>query len=109
MTKQQLNRIDFTEVGKKFGFKKSAVLREIETAKWEPVKGNKPFMQACAIQEAINQLRIPKVSMVAVHSGIGSYGLYGIRAHYKQGQVDIFIGDDGTSIAPVCMVRYFDK
>ena len=72
---------------------------------WEP-RLRLPFMQGWAIQAAIKEYRIPRVSHVAIATaGItqDGYGLVGVRGHYSGGrqQVDIWFMDDGMSLTPI--------
>jgi hypothetical protein len=84
-----------------------------DSLKWEPVTGSKPFAQGEAIKAAIQQLRIPKVSEVALH-GVwedpgergSAYGVYGIRGHYKNGTAEVFIIDSGVGITVLCSDLY---
>ena len=98
---------DFTEVGSRYSTgKMGRIGREIESLEWhEARKGLElPMMQGIGIGEAIKQLGLPKVSHVAYNGCIfGSYGFYGIRAHYKNADVDVFVIDSGTDITVTCM------
>jgi hypothetical protein len=68
------------------------------------------FMPGEAINSAIRELEIPKVSKVAIGSidcpgrngEDGFYpGLYGIEGNYKDGRARVYILDTGTSVTPV--------
>lgn len=76
---------------------------------WLPIVGTRlslSFMAGEAIKVAIEQLKIPNVTHVAVCNDLAPLGFYGIRAHYapqRRTRVDIFIIDAGDSCAPVVM------
>jgi hypothetical protein len=59
-------------------------------------------MPGLGIQGAIREYRIPKVSHIAISHEMAPYGLYGIRGHYKNADVDIFLVDSGCEIIPIC-------
>ena len=98
-------RRDYTKIGEKEGFTRDAINRGIDTiTEWIELRGKTslPMMQGMAIQAAIKQLHLPKVSHVAVFGGFGDgYGLYGIKAHYKNADVTLYIADSGTEVIPV--------
>lgn len=96
-------KLDWTEKGDRFHFDHAQVITEIERMDWEPSSGLKPFCQGHALHALIHELRIPKVTHVALHGGIGAISILGIRAHYRQGEVDIYAGDDGLTVTPICM------
>ena len=54
------------------------------------------------IKVMIKQLRIPKVYELAVSRDLAPYGLYGIKARYKNGSAEIFAVDTGVAIVMVC-------
>ena len=67
-------------------------------------------MPGAGINECIRELRIPRVSAVAVGSlvapaddaGEGFYpGLYGIEGNYSNGRVRVHVIDAGTFLRPV--------
>jgi len=100
--------IEFIEIGKKHTQGNEEIVKEnILSAEWEAVEKGKsyPFSQGMAIDEAIKQFRIPKVTHVSLYGVFSGLGLYGIRAHYKDEEVDIFFVDDGVSITPIASHR----
>lgn len=73
----------------------------LDSLDWEPLITGKqyPMMPAHGVMESIKQLRIPKVSHIAIgcHE-MAPFGLYGIRGHYKNGMAEIFLLDRGHDI-----------
>jgi hypothetical protein len=85
---------------------RGAVCRAIDRLQWMeiPKEGTLEvaMMPGLGIKESIKELRIPKVSHIAISSALAPYGFYGIRAHYKNGDAEIFLIDVGSNITPVC-------
>ena len=50
------------------------------------------------MKEVIKELRIPKVSHVAYSHEMAPYGLMGVKAHYKNGDANVFMVDEGSNI-----------
>jgi len=65
---------------------------------WQSIKGglDMPALPGLGIKAAIKELRLPKVSHVADSAALAPYGLYGIRANYKDGRADVYLMDLGT-------------
>ena len=57
-----------------------------------------PLMPGEGIASAIRELRLPKVSHVAVSNEMAPYGLYGVRARYKNGVAYVYLCDEGSNI-----------
>jgi hypothetical protein len=85
---------------------RAIVERAINNLDWiEIPKGGKlevAAMPGLNISAAIQQLRVPKVSHIAISSDLAPYGFYGLRAHYKNGDAEIFLVDCGSNVTPVC-------
>lgn len=108
-------RRDYTQIGEKEGYTRGAIDAGILSIEdWIPttrITGESvslPMMQGMAINEAISQLKLPKVSEVAIFGDITSgsghaYGLYGIKCEYKNEFVTVYIADDGCDVIPVAM------
>ena len=96
----------WTQTGNKEGFDRARVEAAIRLLNWQEIpKGGSlemPMLPGEGIKAAIQQLRIPKVSHVAVSSELAPYGLYGIRGNYSNGQAEIYIADMGTHLTPLC-------
>lgn len=60
------------------------------------------MMPGLGIKAAIQQLRLPKVSHVAISNAMAPYGLCGIRCRYKDGPAEIFLLDIGTEVKVLC-------
>jgi hypothetical protein len=82
------------------------VVKAIEELEWReiPKEGTleAPAMLGLNITEAIQKLKIPNVSHVGWSSELAPYGFYGIRGHYKNGDAEIYLVDQGTDLTPVC-------
>ena len=82
------------------------VCRAIDRLQWLEIPKDGTLevaaMPGLGIKEAIKELKIPKVSHIAISSALAPYGFYGIRAHYKNGDAEIFLVDAGSHITPVC-------
>jgi hypothetical protein len=78
------------------------VKRAIDNMVWMSLPVEVGAMPGLNISQAIEELRVPKVSHIAVSSDLAPYGFYGIRAHYKNGDADIFLVDSGSELTPVC-------
>ena len=103
-------RYDWMQVGEKEVAEESrpAFLEAIKHMEWETDRESKmPMSQGMAINEAIRQLRIPKVSAVSFHGGFWgdhgfTYGILGIEGYYKNDtRVRLYVVDDGTGITPI--------
>ena len=58
-------------------------------------------MPGMVINKMIQELRIPKVSAIAISNDLAPYGFYGIEGHFKNGRVRIYFIDSGTVMTPV--------
>ncbi len=66
---------------------------------WCEPKGDFPMAPALAIQNLIQELRIPRVSLIALNGvHAGRYGVYGIEGNYKNGRVRIYVLDVGSQL-----------
>lgn len=101
-------KVDWTPVGKEYTKdKEDSFVKKFTNCEWKEIspEGNtEAMMPAMGISEAIEQLNIPKVSHYAISNECAPLGLYGVRGHYKNADVDIFLVDAGSSISPVAMV-----
>lgn len=80
---------------------RALVERSIENLTWESVEGAKPMLPGLGIKECIKQLRLPKVSQVAISHDLAPYGFYGIEARYKNGRARVYVLDRGTDLIPL--------
>ena len=78
-------------------------LKTIEKCEWISLEGSHPMMPIMAIEEAIKQLKLPKVDRISynVHD-LAPYGFYGIQAHYKNADVRAYFLDTGTHLKSIC-------
>lgn len=100
----------WTQTGAEYtsGDDRERVERAIEALQWEPVAGSKPMMPALGISEAIKQLRLPKVTQIAISGasldypdgddGIAYYALYGIECNYADGRCRVYLLDEGSKL-----------
>ena len=88
-------------VGKEYNAsdkQKKYLARAFDGLEWQSIKGGLEIaaIPGLAIKAAIRELPLPKVSHVATSNALAPYGLYGIRAHYRNGQADVYILDEGS-------------
>ena len=109
-------KIDWMETGKHHADtddKRDALKAAADGLKWiDTTGGGKttlPFCQGQGIGEVIRQLNIPRVCAVGYTHEMAPFGLYGIRAKYKQGFVDLFVMDEGSEIKPVFAVCHWEE
>lgn len=82
--------------------KRTRYARMIERLKWQALPLKKVgMMPAECIKTAIRELRLPKVSHIAITNEAAPYGLYGIRAHYSNGMAQVYILDRGSDALPI--------
>jgi len=97
----------WTQIGREYvptDKERREITAAIKRLTWRDVaeRRQEGAMQAMGISEAIKQLRLPKVSHYAADGCVfGSYGLYGIRAHYSNGSAEVYVLDYGTGLMPV--------
>lgn len=77
------------------------VEKAIAALEWETVEGDKPMMPALSISECIKQLRLPRVSQVAISSDLAPYGFYGIESRYSNGRARVYVLDQGGILLPL--------
>ena len=82
---------------------KAKLTAAITDLDWQPLKGglSVAMMPGEGIKSCIKELKIPKVSHIAISHELAPYGLYGIRGHYKNGDAQIYVVDEGCSIVVV--------
>lgn len=93
---------NWTQIGQAEGFSKGRIEAAILNMEWTTIPKTMPMSQGLGIKAAIKELRIPKVSHIADSNQLAPYGFYGIRAHYANGDADIYIVDRGSDLIPVC-------
>ena len=109
----KLKERNWTNVGKDYNEtdeQKQHILSAINAIDWIklPEKGSLSvaMMPGEAIKNAIKELRIPKVSHIAISNALAPYGFYGIRGHYKNGTANIYLVDAGCSCSVVMSELY---
>lgn len=80
-----------------------------------------PAMPAWTIQEAIKQLRIPRVSKIAwcCHATddpefderypLAPFGFYGIEGNYTNGRARVYVLDLGAEATPLCSELFTEE
>ena len=90
----------WTQVGSEYNAtdaQKERLSKAFNRMEWQAPEGDGPMIPVLGINEAIRELRLPKVSHVSFNShDLAPFGLYGVRAHYKNGRVDVYLIDEGT-------------
>lgn len=96
---------------------RAAVERAIAGLEWKDVSGGVTVgaFQGLAIDKAVSEYGIPRVSHIATtglvgapdEEGDGFYpDLLGIRGHYANGRADVYVLDTGTALQTVCSDFY---
>lgn len=62
------------------------------------------FMPGEAINTIRREFKLPKASHVCTSHELAPYGLVGVRAHFKNADVDFFAVDEGSHISALCAV-----
>jgi hypothetical protein len=97
-------RIDWMSIGKEhWEGKQDAIQGYCETIEWQALPCSMSFSGGLAVKQIIKEQRIPKVSHVAESHHMAPCGLLGIRAHYKNSDVEIFAVDEGVCLTPLCI------
>ncbi len=92
----------WTEIGKEYTKdNEKAIEGMIDRLKWQELPCETSFMAGEGIKEAIKQFKIPNVSHIAESSEMAPYGLYGIKAHYQDGDGVVYLVDDGLGLTPI--------
>lgn len=100
-------RIDWLENGKSRGETdtpqgQARIIQAMAEIEWQELPLQAPMMAGIAINEAIKQLKLPRVTHIAISHELAPYGFYGIRTHYSDADVDVFLLDRGSDCFPVC-------
>lgn len=98
----------YTDIGKVEGYVPESIDRSIAVAEsedWQDLTVDKsmPFSQGYAINSAIEQMRIPKVTSAYFFGTIGEHGFYGLQAEYKNGTARIYMADNGCDCVVVAI------
>lgn len=100
-------RIDWFNVGKDhWKDNQNTIKAYCEAIQWHELPYKMAFMPGEAIKTLIKEAHIPNVSHVGDSHEMSPYGLVGIRAHYKNQDVEVFAVDHGTHISPLCAFVY---
>lgn len=78
--------------------------RVAERAEWLAVPCTLSLSAGMALDAAIKELRLPKVSHVVEMPDLAPYGLVGARCHYRNGDADVWICDRGSDLLPIVSV-----
>lgn len=86
----------WTQVGREHTEgKRGEIAGMIDRLNWQAIPCEMAAMPGMAIKAVIKELRIPKASHVASSHEMAPYGLLGIKAHYKNGDANIYLVDEG--------------
>ena len=114
MTARVMER-NWTNIGSEYNStpeqrkKLSAIFEVLE---WETVTPDGltwPMMPALALEEAIKELRLPKVSAVAQSNAMAPYGLIAARCKYTNGMAEVYIVDEGSTLKVLASDFYPDE
>lgn len=115
MTAETMERT-WTTVGVEYVEKlgRRAVENEIDALWWQDVPQDGSaltvgFIPGESIKAVIRELRIPKVTRIAISSfeRPGFYpGFYGIEGNYTNGRAHVFVLDLGGVVTPLCSDLY---
>ncbi len=99
-------RIDWMTVGKEYNEtdeQKTRLKNIFATEEWQEIGSGITVgaMPGLTIKEIIREFKIPKVSHIAISRTMSPLGLYGIRGHYKNGTVNLWVVDSGDVSTPV--------
>lgn len=100
-------RIDWMEVGRDhWEGNQGKIEAIIGRAEWQEITPDMtmPYMPGAAINALREQFRLPKASHVCHSHEMAPFGLVGVRAHFKNADVDFFAVDEGTHISSLCAV-----
>jgi hypothetical protein len=100
--------IDWISVGAKYTDGRHVEFADyFKNANWMEIPVKLAMSPAIAIDETIKHFDIRKVSHVAIINDCAPFGLYGIKAEFKQGIVDIFVMDIGNTVVSIAAVKHF--
>jgi hypothetical protein len=108
---------DWLNIGEEFAPYREQIEQQIAELTWQsPPPEQLAMMPALGIKACIEQLKIPKVSGVAIDGlvdvpdppeGMAHYSLYGIQGSYAQGLARVYVLDSGIDITPLCVDRFW--
>lgn len=85
---------------------RETVAATIEELRWRKPEGSFPMSPGLALQAAVKELGLPRVSAVAYNGGPihdSGYSLMGIEANYKNGRARVYVMDRGTDLVPLAV------
>lgn len=106
--------LDWLSVCKKeFPTETNAILKSINSLKWEAISGNKPMGPGLAIKGVINGFKIPNVDLVAYggtpfgskEEPSAAYSVFGLQAKWENGLYKHFFIDCGDEVVPVGAIK----
>lgn len=94
-----------TDRGERPSITRQAGRRRIEAAierlDWGEIPAQLPMGPGMGIMAAVKELRLPRVSAIAISNELAPYSLYGIEANYRDGRARIYILDRGSDLLPL--------
>ena len=92
----------WTNIGAEYSEEhRGRLARAFDSLEWQALPIECGMLPGEGIKHAIREFRMPKVSHVAISHELAPYGLYGIRAHYSNGDAQIYILDRGSDLLPL--------
>jgi len=104
MTGATSRQENWTTVGT--AYDREQILAAIETLEWKPWGPGCTFsgMGGLNMAECIVKLGLPRVTEAAESPAMAPRGFYGMHAHYKNGDVWVYVVDEGSQCVPVLSV-----
>lgn len=92
---------------------RAAVLKAIESLKWQPLGlGNDnsvAFTYYYAIKAMKDAYKIPSITEIATSPCFAPYGFFGIYAHYSNARVRIYCLDGGDAVVPLLSIPEYKE
>jgi len=106
MTTTMVHERNWTKIGKDYTEgKEDRVGAIFDRMEWS-MPESMAMMPGLGIKECIKQLRLPKVTNVAVSHEMAPFGLIGVECNYKNGRARVFALDQGCEIVILCSDFY---
>jgi len=104
-------RLDWMSVGIKYTKTEQAramILAAAGSFEWlKVVRGlSLPMSQGMALNETIQQFKLPKVSHVGYDPALAPMSMIAVRNKFKDGICELFLVDDGCAVTPVLAKFY---
>lgn len=98
-------RIDWMAVSKEhWEGNTSKIEAAISRMEWATLPCDMGFAQGEAIKGIIKNFNLKNVTHVSDSHDLAPFGLVGIRAHFKNADVDFFAVDEGVAVVMLCAI-----